>query len=241
MVATLLFQPSGEVDYRKHALLLIDTSYNVSSVAPVYAAFPDCIYLSVNGTVYLDSIASSLRDIEILTFSTLYSEAKFSNHFYVQIIAIFSMCLTIVIIATLGLGSYLVHLDSDVLVIQPIERLTDVVKTLSRTIYSMSGNAQASDEPLDVDSLSYETDLMESVMAKMADIFTNTVGVSEPEVELLKDLQNQRRDTAKTVVPVITDEEKDALIASFDLGKDIPTDFRGIFDIMFYNLLYSFS
>jgi hypothetical protein len=85
--------------------------------------------------------------------------------------AVNSMIMVLFIIVVFGAGSWIVSRDAHSLVVEPIERMTAIIRKLAGTICILS-----TEEDEELVGEGYETALLESVVTKMADIFNVSSG-----------------------------------------------------------------
>lgn len=171
-----------------NGLLLIQQVSNPSDqqllISQYLSLQSTCIYLSVNGIVYYNTLSSStdLRPYELITYTTNSSKAIYSTQSITVLSAIYNISLTTFIILIFGIGIIIVSRDVRQLVVAPLERMTHMIKKLAGTICVLNSDhtnntstaaqqsIDTSDTTLHQQSLS-ETKMIESVIEKMALIF----------------------------------------------------------------------
>lgn len=132
---------------------------------------PDTLYLSVmNSTANLavSSIpgVSSYRTMELDTWSTDHVVLVLSLRASVWSDAVNNMCVLTFVILVFGVGSYLWTRDVHSLVVSPLERMTIIMRKLAGAVCFLSTETDTDNQGEE-----YETQVMESIINKVASIF----------------------------------------------------------------------
>ena len=130
----------------------------------------DLLYLEVAGSV-LDSdteYIAKLRSNEYVSYRLgNNSSVVFSNRGQAFTEACFSLILTVVIACIFMLGSLSISSASHTLVVQPIERMTEITRKMAAQLFLASASSNDEQEM----TAGMEVDMIESVIERMAGVF----------------------------------------------------------------------
>lgn len=111
----------------------------------------------------------SIREVEIEKYmiDNTKTEAWFSIADFVRSSALFNLILTLVVVVVFALGSWLLSRDANKMLVQPVERMTGVIRKLAGTVCLLS----PPDEGMEMVSAGMEMQVIEEIVEKMAIIF----------------------------------------------------------------------
>ena len=149
-----------------------------TSVQAYVRTHPHLVYLKIGDEELInqkDDI-EALRESEIATYfsDSGTSEAKFDNREHVRQVALGNLLLIIFIIVLLGVATYAFNADADRLFITPIERMTSMVRELTRNPLAAVGSQSVAEG---------ETGLVQTALTKISGMLQ--IGFGEAGVAVI--------------------------------------------------------
>lgn len=133
--------------------------------------FEDCLYFENFGVVMKDDPLKQVRRKSIMTRYVVTTEkgtisAIFDDQDIETEIRVMNIILTIFVVFIFGIGSWVFNNDAKHMIIQPIERLTGLIKKLAGMVFMLSAEDNA-DSP----NMGNEMEFIDSIASKMSDVF----------------------------------------------------------------------